>query len=509
MALTVEAPAALQLQEEESENVEEISRDKFPESFVFGVATSAYQVEGAAKEGGRGPSIWDTFSYTPGKILDGRNGDVAVDQYHRYKEDVDLIAKMGFNVYRFSISWSRIFPDGFGAEVNKEGIAYYNNLIDTLLQKGVRPSVTLYHWDLPQKLHESMGGWLNREIVNYFAQYAETCFSAFGDRVKQWITFNEPLQTAVNGYATGIFAPGRCSDRSQSPLGDSSTEPYLVAHNQLLAHAAAVDIYRKKFQDKQGGVIGITVDGEWAEPFTDAEGDKAAAQRRREFQFGWFLDPIYFGDYPAIMRKKLGDRLPQFSPDEVAVLRGSLDFLGLNHYTTRYVKPSFRDSKENEYYADQDIHSIAEWEGNTIGERAASEWLYIVPWGFRKVLKWLTERYNRPPIYVTENGMDDEDSEITLLDQALNDTKRVNYFKGYLKALAEAIREGADVRGYFAWSLVDNFEWCQGYTKRFGLVFVDYKDDLKRYPKSSAHWFTSFLHGTDKQACLVNGENGR
>ncbi|KAH9315039.1 hypothetical protein KI387_023666, partial [Taxus chinensis] len=183
-------------------------------------------------------------------------------------EDVDLIAKLGFNVYRFSISWSRIFPDGFGAEVNQEGIAYYNNLIDVLLEKGIQPSVTLYHWDLPQKLHETIGGWLSREIVNYFTHYAETCFSAFGDRVKQWITFNEPLQTAVNGYGTGTFAPGRCSDRSVSPAGDSLTEPYLVAHNELLAHAASVDVYRKKFQGKQGGVIGITVDAEGAEPFT-------------------------------------------------------------------------------------------------------------------------------------------------------------------------------------------------------------------------------------------------
>ncbi|GLJ16017.1 hypothetical protein SUGI_0265670 [Cryptomeria japonica] len=475
-------------------NVTQISRSDFPEGFLFGVATSAYQVEGAAKQGGRGPSIWDVFSHTPGKIFDGKNGDTAVDQYHRYKEDVDLIARLGFDVYRFSISWSRIFPDGFGAEVNQEGIAYYNNLIDALIERGIQPSVTLYHWDLPQKLHESIGGWLNPEIVNYFKNYAETCFSAFGDRVKHWITFNEPLQTAVNGYSTGVFAPGRCSDRSMSPTGDSSTEPYLAAHHQILAHAVSVDVYRKKFQGKQGGVIGITVDGEGAEPFTDTEEDKEAAQRRLEFQLGWFLDPLFFGEYPATMRKKLGDRLPQFTASEVALLCGSVDFVGLNHYTTRYVMPQMEKSEEIGFYDDQDVHRIAEWEGRAIGEKAASEWLYIVPWGLQKVLMWLTERYKRPKIYVTENGMDDEDSQITSLEEALCDTKRVNYFKAYLTSVAEAIREGADVRGYYAWSLVDNFEWAQGYTKRFGLVFVDYQNDLKRHPKSSALWFADFLH---------------
>eukprot|EP01018_Ginkgo_biloba_P014657 Gb_10041 [translate_table: standard] len=502
MAPTVGLPP----QQQESSNFKEISRRDFPEGFVFGVATSAYQVEGAAKEGGRGPSIWDTFSHTPGKILDGGNGDIAVDQYHRYKEDVELIAKLGFEVYRFSISWSRIYPDGFG-KVNEEGITYYNNLIDALNEKCIQPSITLYHWDLPQKLHESIGGWLNPEIVKYFVQYAETCFRAFGDRVKHWITFNEPLQTAVNGYATGVFAPGRCSDRSKSTIGDSYTEPYLAAHNQLLAHASAVDLYRTKFQDKQGGVIGITVDGEGAEPFTDAVEDKAAAQRRLEFQLGWFLDPLYFGDYPAIMRTKLGDHLPQFSPAEAALLHGSADFVGLNHYTTRYVIPSFEKSEDNYFYNDQDLHRIAEWEGNVIGEKAASEWLYIVPWGLRNTLKWITERYNRPPIYVTENGMDDEDCESSSLEEMLRDTKRVNYFKGYLASLAEAIREGADVQGYFAWSLLDNFEWAQGYTKRFGLVYVDYRNDLKRHLKSSALWFADFLLGSQNQDDCDNNQS--
>nr|AFU61921.1 beta-glucosidase 2 [Fragaria x ananassa] len=265
----------------EYEQADEISRRAFPPNFVFGVATSAYQVEGACREGNRGPSIWDAFTHTKGKIIDGSNGDIAVDQYHRYKEDVDLIAKLGFAAYRFSISWSRIFPDGLGTTVNEDGIAYYNNIINALLEKGIQPYVTLYHWDLPLYLHESMGGWLNKQIVKFFSVYADTCFANFGDRVKDWITINEPLQTSVNGYGYGIFAPGRHEH--------ASTEPYLVAHHQLLAHAAAVSIYRSKYKDKQGGQIGIAVDCEWAEANSDKTEDKIAAARRLDFQLGWYL----------------------------------------------------------------------------------------------------------------------------------------------------------------------------------------------------------------------------
>ncbi|KAL4193724.1 hypothetical protein AMTRI_Chr06g178230 [Amborella trichopoda] len=503
----------LQKPEEERERKEEggggekcvgLSRKDFPPSFIFGVATSSYQIEGATNEGGKGPSIWDIFSHSEGKIRNGDHGDIAVDHYHRYKEDVELIAKLGFDAYRFSISWPRIFPDGFGTEVNKEGITYYNNLIDALLEKGIHPSVTLYHWDLPYKLHETMDGWLSKNIVKCFALYAETCFEAFGERVKHWVTFNEPLQTAVNGYGTGIFAPGRCSDRKHSDLGDSSTEPYLVAHIQLLAHAAAVEVYKRKFKDIQGGVIGLALDCEWAEPFSDSLEDKEAAQRRVEFQLGWFLDPIYFGDYPAIMREKLGDRLPKFTNDEVALLQGSVDFVGLNHYTSRFIKPCSRGFQWNGFYDEQELERIAEWDGKAIGERAASEWLYIVPWGIRKVISYMTEKYDRPPIYVTENGMDEEDGESLSLQDALNDTKRVNYFKGYLTSVANSIKDGADVRGYFAWSLLDNFEWAQGYSKRFGLVYVDFKDGLTRHSKASANWFSDFLHKNDQ----VLGQNG-
>ncbi|XP_027341060.1 beta-glucosidase 42 isoform X2 [Abrus precatorius] len=408
-----------------------VSRSDFPPDFVFGVATSAYQIEGACKEGGRGPSIWDAFSHTEGKVIDKSNGDVAVDHYHRYMEDVQLIAKLGFDAYRFSISWSRIFPDGLGTKVNDEGISFYNNIINALLQRGIQPYVTLYHWDLPQHLHESMGGWLNKQIIEYFAIYADTCFASFGDRVKNWITINEPLQTAVNGYDVGIFAPGRHEN--------AFLEPYLAAHHQILAHAAAVSIYRNKYKDKQGGQVGLVVDCEWAEPNSDKIEDKSAAARRLDFQIGWFLDPLYYGDYPEVMRERLGDRLPQFSKEDKKLILNALDFIGLNHYTSRFISHVTECNVENYYYKMQEMERIVEWEGGeTIGEKAASEWLYVVPWGLRKVLNYVSQKY-ATPIFVTENGMDDEDDNLPL-HEMLDDKLRVRYFKGYVASVAQAIK---------------------------------------------------------------------
>ncbi|KAK4858730.1 hypothetical protein QYF36_021152 [Acer negundo] len=476
--------------EQVESNHREVSQSDFPPSFVFGVATSAYQIEGACKEGGRGASIWDAFSHTEGKILDGSNGDIAVDHYHRYKEDIELIAKLGFTAYRFSISWSRIFPDGLGTKVNEEGITFYNNIIDALLEKGIQPYVTLYHWDLPLHLHESMGGWVNKEIVKYFGIYADTCFASFGDRVKKWITINEPMQTAVNGYDIGIFAPGRCQQ--------SSTEPYLAAHHQILAHATAFSIYWSKYKDNQGGQVGLSVDCEWAEANSDRIEDKSAAARRIDFQLGWYLHPIYYGDYPEVMRKILGDRLPEFTQEDKDLLRNTLDFIGLNHYTSRFIAHEVNSLVEGNYYQAQEMERIVEFEdGEIIGEKAASEWLYAVPWGIRKVLNYIAQTYNNPIIYVTENGMDDEDDDNSPLHEMLDDKMRVKYYKRYLMAVSQAIKDGADVRGYFAWSLLDNFEWAQGYTKRFGLVYVDYKNGLTRHPKSSAYWFLRFLKGSE------------
>ncbi|KAM0829773.1 hypothetical protein ACQ4PT_066663 [Festuca glaucescens] len=495
----------------------ELTRADFPEGFVFGVATSAYQIEGARNEGGKGDSIWDVFADNKGlphfdyvlvssdiliylifdieilfseHIIDGTSGEVAVDHYHRYKEDIELMAKLGFRAYRFSISWSRIFPDGLGKEINEQGVAFYNNLIDFMIEKGIQPYATLYHWDLPHNLHKTVGGWLSDKIVEYFALYAEACFANFGDRVKHWITINEPLQTSVNGYGIGIFAPGLCEG--------VAAEPFLAAHHQILAHAASVDVYRRKFKAVQGGQVGFVIDCEWAEPLSDKMEDQAAAARRIDFQLGWYLDPIYFGDYPESMRQRVGDHLPRFSEKDRELIRNKIDFIGLNHYTSRFIanQPNPQPD-EIHFYQVQQIERIDKWSsGEGIGERAASEWLYILPWGIRKRLIMLQgnmiaglQQFSFPLLW-----MDDEDDPSATLDQVLNDTKRVGFFKAYVGAVAEARKDGADVRGYFAWSFLDNFEWAMGFTKRFGLVYVDYKNGLSRHPKASAMWFSRFLN---------------
>lgn len=469
----------------------QICRADFPPDFVFGVSTSSFQIEGGVKEGGRGPSVWDVFSHTQGKIVDGSNADVTVDFYHRYKEDIDLIAELGFKAYRFSISWPRIFPDGLGTKVNEEGISFYNNVIDGLLEKGIEPYVTLHHWDLPLNLHESMGGWLNKHIVDYFAIFADTCFARFGDRVKTWTTINEPMHIAVGGYDTGTSAPGRCEN--------SSTETYLAAHHMILAHAAVVSLYQTKYKDKQGGQIGLVVDCEWAEANSDKLEDKLAALRRVEFQLGWFLHPLYFGDYPKSMRERLGDLLPEFTKEDKELLKNPMDLVGLNQYTSRLVSHAEDSVDEEGHFAKaQLVEKIVEWDdGEMIGEKAASDWLYVVPWGMRRVLNYIAHTYNNPPIYIKENGMDDEEKESAPLHEILDDKMRVRFYKKYLAAVAQAIKDGVDVKGYFAWSFLDNFEWSRGYSKRFGLVYVDYKNGLTRHPKSSAFWFKNFLQGSE------------
>lgn len=463
---------------------ESLHRSQFPEDFIFGVGTSAYQVEGGASEGGKGRSIWDTWTHS-GHVFTGDTGDVAADEYFRYEEDMDLIADMNMDSYRFSISWTRIFPNGTG-NINSEGIAHYNRVIDALLKRGLKPFVTLYHWDLPQTLQDSYEGWVSRRIVADFAAYAEVCFKAFGDRVKLWVTFNEPMEF-LHGYGSSRYAPpGRISH--------PSTEPYIAAHNVLLAHAAAVDVYRRLFKAEQQGEVGITVDCEWGEPLTNSTEDIEAAQRHNIFQVGWFLDPLFFGEYPAGMLKFIGSRLPQFSQEEVSLMKGSADFIGLNSYTARWVTPGAGPSGNEDATVTLDQH-VKTWDmkdGVEIGPQANSLWLLIVPWGMHNFVKWTWERYNAP-IYITENGMDYDDLPF---EESLNDTTRVNFHRDYISSLLQAIREGADVRGYFAWSLIDNFEWSFGFSTRFGLIYIDYQDNLKRHKKDSAKWFAQVLQRT-------------
>ncbi|XP_076927128.1 beta-glucosidase 40-like [Bidens hawaiensis] len=479
-----------------------INRKSFPDGFTFGTASASYQYEGAVKKDGRGVSIWDTFAHIPGKIADSSTGDVAVDQYHLYKDDIKLMKDMGMDAYRFSIAWPRIFPNGSG-QINQAGVDHYNALINSLLANNIEPYVTLYHWDLPQALEDKYHGWLDTRIINDFANYAETCFEKFGDRVKNWATFNEPRAFTLQGFAIGIHAPGRCSESFGSLClgGNSFTEPYIVAHNVLLSHAAAFDIYKRKYKATQNGHIGIAFDVIWYVPGTDKPEDIEATQRAQDFQLGWFLDPIMFGDYPTSMRTNVGNLLPRFSKVQSDLLKGSLDYVGINHYTTWYAWDSSDNSTRNIYElldipispdAGAFIYPIRD--GEAIGDRANSEWLYIVPEGFRSLLNYVKSRYGNPPVLIMENGMDDPNDPSISLDDALKDEKRVKYFNDYLTNLLAAIKkDGCNVEGYFAWSLLDNFEWAEGYTSRFGLHFIDYNDKLKRYAKDSAVWFKNFL----------------
>ncbi|VAH43003.1 unnamed protein product [Triticum turgidum subsp. durum] len=473
----------------EIHNTGGLSRQGFPAGFVFGTAASAYQVEGMARLGGRGPSIWDAFAAIPGTIAGNGTADVTVDEYHRYKEDVGIMKDMGFDAYRFSISWSRIFPDGTG-KVNQEGVDYYNRLIDYMLQQGITPYVNLYHYDLPLALHQQYLGWLSPKIVGAFADYAEFCFKVFGDRVKNWFTFNEPRVIAALGYDNGLHAPGRCS---KCPAGgDSRTEPYIVTHNIILSHSAAVQRYREKYQPHQKGRIGILLDFVWYEPHSNSNADQGAAQRARDFHIGCrFLDPITNGRYPSSMLKIVGNRLPGFSTNESRMVKGSIDYVGINQYTSYYMKdPGAWNLTPVSYQDDWHVGFVYERNGVPIGPRANSDWLYIVPWGMNKAVTYVKERYGNPTMILSENGMD-QPGNVSIAD-GVHDTIRIRYYRDYITELKKAIDNGARVVGYFAWSLLDNFEWRLGYTARFGIAYVDF-NTLKRYPKDSALWFKNML----------------
>lgn len=475
-----------------------ISRASFPKGFVFGTASSAYQYEGAVKEDGRGSSIWDKFAHSFGKVVDLSNADVAVNQYQVYPGDIQLMKDLGMDAYRFSIAWSRIYPNGTG-EINQAGIDHYNNLINALLANGIEPYVTIYHWDLPQSLEDRYTGWLNPQSIKDYAIYAETCFKVFGDRVKHWITFNEPHTMSVQGFDVGLQAPGRCSILLHAfcRAGNSANEPYIVGHNVLRSHAAAVDIYKKKYQTMQRGSIGISLDSFWYEPKTNSSDDIEATQRAIDWNLGWFLEPLILGDYPNSMKTRVGSRLPRFTQAESSTLKGSFDFIGINHYTTWYANVNNTNLIGvllNDSLADSGTFTFPFKNGKPIADRANSIWLYIVPHGIRSLMNYIREKYGNPLVIITENGMDDGNSPFVSIKDALKDTKRIKYHNDYLtNLLAAIIEDGCNVKGYFVWSLLDNWEWAAGFSSRFGLYYVDYNDKLKRYAKDSVKWFKNFL----------------
>lgn len=474
--------------------------------FHWGFATAAAQIEGAWDKDGRGPSIWDTFAKTPGKVKDGSNPYQATRAYDFYKEDIQLMKKLGVTAYRFSLSWSRIIPlGGKDDPVNEKGLRFYSDFVDELLANGITPFVTLFHWDTPQALEDRYGGMLDmKSYTPDFLRYARVCFESLGDRVKHWITYNEPGVYTLAGYAAGVHAPARSSFRDRNEAGDSSTEPFIIGHTELVSHAHVVKMYREEFKPRQKGSIGITLHGNWSEPWDPSDPlDVAAAQRKNEFEIGWFGDPVYkSGDYPACMRAQLGDRLPRFTEEESKLVLGSSDFYGMNSYTSFFIKhrdgvPDINDHKGN-------VEELKEnSKAEPRGPQSDTHWLATTPWGFRKLINWIWNRYQMP-IYITENGTTAKGEHVKAppSEDVLNDTFRIQYFEGYVGAIAKAVKDdGVDVRSYFAWTFTDNWEWAAGFTDRFGVTWIDFESEAKkRYPKKSAYILHDiFTHLIDKR----------
>ena len=436
---------------------------KFPHDFTWGSATSSYQIEGAYNEGGRGMSIWDTFARTPGKVYEGHTGDTACDSYHRYAEDVQLLKNMGATSYRFSVAWPRIIPNGDGV-INQEGLDYYHRLVDELLANGIEPMCTLYHWDLPQSL-EDKGGWNSRETIAAFVRYAETMFKSFEGKIKNWITFNEPWCIAFLSNEIGAHAPG--NQDFQIALN--------VAHHMLVAHGETVRRFR---EIGSTGNIGIAPNTEWVEPFTNSPEDIEACKRRNAYFNEWFFEPVFKGKYPELAiewYKNKGYEVP-ILPGDMETIAQPMDFLGINYYTGAVG----RNNPEE---------GILEFEVvDTAMDKTDFEW-NVYPQGFLSVLRWVKDNYGDIPIYITENGAyyDHEEE-----NGKYHDPKRILYLQKHLIQLNRAIESGVNVKGYFLWSLMDNFEWALGYTKPFGLVHVDFTT-YKRTPKDSYHWYSQVI----------------
>ncbi len=441
-----------------------MTEPKLPADFLWGTATASYQVEGAVDADGRGQSIWDTFSHTPGNTAHGHTGDVACDQYHRYEEDVALMRGLGVGSYRFSIAWPRVFPTGRGKQ-NPKGFDYYHRLIDALLAADIQPCVTLYHWDLPQEL-EDAGGWPLRQTAMDYAEYARTCFDELGDKVKFWITFNEPICTAKLGYFVGCHAPGRKDGKAF----------FEAAHHLNLAHGLATQAFREGGYE---GRIGITLNLASVRPATRREEDIVAAERARDMESRIFLGPIFGRGYPPRFATEYPDWPMPVEEGDMERIAQKPDFIGVNAY---WENPIRRDE------SGPDGYSIAP----SYQDQTAMGWS-IVPDGLYRLLKWTWEECENTPIYVTENGaaMDDV---LSPDGKRCHDRGRVEYFRHYIGAVARAIRDGVDVRGYFAWSFIDNFEWAYGYTRRFGLVYCDYAD-LRRVPKDSFFFYRDLIAG--------------
>ena len=436
---------------------------EFPRGFLWGAATSAYQVEGSPLADGAGPSNWHRFAHTPGRVHDGDTGDVACDHYRRYAEDVTLMRTLGINAYRFSISWSRVMPRGRGP-VNPAGVDFYDRLVDALLASGIEPMVTLYHWDLPAAL-DDLGGWLNPEIAKWFAEYAAVMFRKLDGRVKLWTTLNEPWVSTDAGYLHGVHAPGH-----RSPF-----EAPIASHHLLLAHAAAVRTYRAEGRHR----IGLVVNLEPKYTASNAAEDLAATARADAYMNRQYLDPVFLGREPEELADVFGEAWPRWPADDFTVIQQPIDFLGINYYTRNVTRfdPRAWPLRAAPVVQKRATHTETGWE--------------VFAPGLTRVLTWVKERYGNPPVYVTENGAAFFDPP-SLDGDRVADPLRIDYLRKHLAAVHAAIERGVDVRGYFVWSLLDNFEWSAGYSKRFGIVHVDFETQA-RTPKDSAGFYADVI----------------
>ncbi len=434
----------------------------FPEGFLWGAATASYQIEGAVREDGRGECIWSRFSHTSGKVLNGDTGDVACDHYHLYRSDVVLMARIGLRAYRFSIAWPRVLPFGTGAP-NEVGLDFYDRLVDELLAVNIRPFVTLYHWDLPQALQDR-GGWDNPEVVQWFGEYTDRVSRRLGDRVKDWITLNEPWVVAFLGNWLGIHAPGLCD------LGTA----YRVLHHQLLAHGAAIAILRRNVQDVSAG---ITIDLGYFEPATERSEDVQAAWREDGFKNRWLLDAVFKGHYPTDVINWVAEWLDGIDLDAVAQAAAPLDFLGINYYTRTLVEAASSGvTAARPVKPANAAFTTMGWE--------------VYPEGLYQLLVRVHREYQPRALFVTENGAAFAD--VLTPDGKVHDEARRDYLRQHFDAAERAIQAGVPLRGYFVWSLMDNFEWSLGYTQRFGIVYVDYATQ-QRIVKDSGQWYAEVI----------------
>ncbi len=433
-----------------------------PTDFLWGAATSAYQIEGSPLADGAGASIWHEFAHTPGRIRNADTGDVACDHYRRYRDDVALMGDLGLNAYRFSVSWARVLPEGRG-RVNPPGLGFYERLVDALLERGIEPMLTLYHWDLPAAL-DRLGGWLNPDCAHWFADYAQHLFRVLDDRVKLWVTLNEPWVVVDGGYLNGVLAPG---------LRNVFAAP-VAAHHLLRAHAAAVQAYRAIGRHR----IGLVVNLEPKYPASESAEDLAATMRADAYWNRQYLDPVFLGTYPPELEEIFGSAWPDFSPVDLDFIRQPLDFLGVNYYSRQVVgyDPHDWPLQAARMIQPHQTRTSLDWE--------------VYPQGLTDILEWVARRYGPLPLYITENGAAFYDPPAT--GDLVDDPLRQHYLRAHLCAALEARRRGVDLRGYFAWSFLDNFEWAYGYTPRFGLTHVDYATQ-QRTLKASGRFYAEVI----------------